>query len=89
MMIIVVFLCIVFGIIVFLVQMMCGYFGCILGQREQGVYSNDISIYCNKIDSIFNGLNVGDFVVVVRYFNVVFKVLMVIGVVLVGFFIIR
>lgn len=89
MMFIVVFLCIVFGIIVFLVQMMCGYFGCILGQREQGVYSNDISIYCNKIDSIFNGLNVGDFVVVVRYFNVVFKVLMVIGVVLVGFFIIR
>lgn len=88
-MFIVVFLCIVFGIIVFLVQMMCGYFGCILGQREQGVYSNDISIYCNKIDSIFNGLNVGDFVVVVRYFNVVFKVLMVIGVVLVGFFIIR
>lgn len=85
MMFIVVFLCIVFGIIVFLVQMMCGYFGCILGQREQGVYSNDISIYCNKIDSIFNG----DFVVVVRYFNVVFKVLMVIGVVLVGFFIIR
>lgn len=89
MMFIVVFLCIVFGIIVFLVQMMCGYFGCILGQREQGVYRNDISIYCNKIDSIFNGLNVGDFVVVVRYFNVVFKVLMVIGVVLVGFFIIR
>lgn len=89
MMFIVVFLCIVFGIIVFLVQMMCGYFGCILGQREQGVYSNDISIYCNKIDSIFNGLNVGDFVVVVRYFNVVFKELMVIGVVLVGFFIIR
>lgn len=89
MMFIVVFLCIVFGIIVFLVQMMCGYFGCILGQKEQGVYSNDISIYCNKIDSIFNGLNVGDFVVVVRYFNVVFKVLMVIGVVLVGFFIIR
>lgn len=89
MMFIVVFLCIVFGIIVFLVQMMCGYFGCILGQKEQGVYSNDISIYCNKIDSIFNGLNVGDFVVVERYFNVVFKVLMVIGVVLVGFFIIR
>lgn len=89
MMFIVVFLCIVFGIIVFLVQMMCGYFGCILGQREQGVYSNDISIYSNKIDSIFNGLNVGVFVVVVRYFNFVFKVLMVIGVVLVGFFIIR
>lgn len=89
MMFIVVFLCIVFGIIVFLVQMMCGYFGCILGQREQRVYSNDISIYCNKIDSIFNGLNVGVFVFVVRYFNVVFKVLMVIGVVLVGFFIIR
>lgn len=89
MMFIVVFLCIVFGIIVFLVQMMCGYFGCILSQKEQGVYGNDISIYCNKIDSIFNGLNVVVFVVVVRYFNVVFKVLMVIGVVLVGFFIIR
>lgn len=73
MMFTVVFLCIASGTTAFPVQTMCGHFGCIPGQREQGVHSNDISIHRNKIDSTFNGLNAGDFATAVRHFNAASK----------------
>lgn len=79
MMFTVVFLCIASGTTALPVQTMCGHFGCIPGQREQGVHSNDISIHSNKIDSTFNGLNAGAFAAAVRHFNAASKASTAIG----------